>query len=352
MRAIRTILLSLTLLLASAAPAFAAEAAGDSGWRDVRLRVHTTDAAGTSIAWSEIGTGPALLLLNGTGSPMNEWDPALLAGLAVSRRVIVFDYPGLGQSGPAPGRWRFDSAADWTAALLRRVLPGASVDVLGWSMGGFIAQRLAVRHPQLVRRLVLAATNPGGDDAVLGPPWVQQADSDPAGDDAAYLATNYPRTSVAQSAGRSFLRRLASALETGAYPSGPVPSSTYDAMVAAEDPWLRSNANRDSLHGLSIPTLVITGARDVITPPVNSRRMAALIPGARLSLVPGAGHSFLFQRPRHVARLVLGFLDTVPIPKQRGCRIRPSAELSAEREQDREMLTMRVGSGCSVRGLG
>ena len=70
----------------------------------VRLDVSTVAAAGTRIAWAEVGSGEPLLLLNGTGSPMAEWDPALLAGLARSRRVIVMDYPGLGLSGPAPSR--------------------------------------------------------------------------------------------------------------------------------------------------------------------------------------------------------------------------------------------------------
>ena len=308
-RAIRSIVLALALLTATIAPALAAGTAGDAGGRDVRLQVRTVSAAGTTFAWAEVGNGPALLLMNGTGSPLNEWDPELLGGLAASRRVIVFDYPGLGRSGQAPSRWRFDSAADWTAAFLERVLPGTPVDVMGWSMGGFIAQQLAIRHPERVRSLVLAGTNPGGDAAVLGPTWVQQADSDPAADDSTYLATNYPAAESAQARGRAFLHRLTIAQDTGAYPAERVPTRTYDAMVAAEDQWLRSNANAESLVRVSAPTLVITGSQDVVTPPVNSRRLAGLIRGARLSLVPGAGHSFLFQRPRHVARLVRDFLD-------------------------------------------
>jgi pimeloyl-ACP methyl ester carboxylesterase len=77
---------------------------------------------------------------------MNEWDPAFLAGLAAQHRVIVFDYPGLGDSGRAPGTWNFNAASDWVSDFIAEVSPGAPVDVLGWSMGGFIAQRLAVRH--------------------------------------------------------------------------------------------------------------------------------------------------------------------------------------------------------------
>ena len=272
----------------------------------VQLDVRRAAVAGTSIAWAELGRGDPLLLLNGTASPMAEWDPALLAALAESRRVIVMDYPGLGASGPAPGRWTFPAAADWIDALLARVAPGERVDVLGWSMGGFIAQRLAVQHPDRVRRLVLAATNPGGPVARLGPPWVQEEDS--AGDSlTAYLATNYPVQ--ARDAGRRFVARVDACVATGAYGIDDVPARTRRQMVAAEDPWLRDAANVAELARLTAPTLVVTGRHDVVTPPANSRYLARTIPGARHVLVPGAGHSFLFQRPQAAARLIAGFLE-------------------------------------------
>jgi len=263
-----------------------------------------TAAAGTQIAWAQVGDGPVLLMLNGTASPMSEWDPALLSALAQEHRVIVLDYPGLGLSGPAPQAWTFANAADWIAELLPTISADAPVDVLGWSMGGFIAQQLAIRHPERVRSLILAATNPGGHGAVLGPPWVQEADS--SGGVSAYLRTNYPPGH--RSAGRRFLDRLADAVASGAYPQERVPASTARAMVRAEDPWLRSDANADALAGVRAPTLVITGADDLITPAVNSRRIAKRIPGAKLILVARSGHSFLFQRPALTAATVSGFL--------------------------------------------
>lgn len=277
-------------------------------WQDVVLRPQKAAVAGTSIAYAQWGQGPPLLLLNGTGSPMSEWDPALLAGLGTTHRVTVFDYPGLGLSGPSPGEWTFTHAADWTAALIDATQPGQRVDVLGWSMGGFVAQQLAVRHPELIRRLVLAGTNPGGPQAVLGPTWVQQADSDANASIATFLRTDFPHTSAAQRAGRAFISRLTTAVDSGAYPAEDVPAATYDAMVAAEDPWLASGANAAALTSVTIPTLIITGARDVVTPPINSRRIAALIPGSRLVLVPRAGHAFLFQDPAGTAVRVISFL--------------------------------------------
>jgi pimeloyl-ACP methyl ester carboxylesterase len=283
-------------------------AAADHAGPEPTLRVAEARVAGTTVAWAAVGSGAPLLLLNGTGSPMAEWDPDLLSALATGRRVIVFDYLGLGLSGPAPGRISMRAMARMAAQLIRALHLGR-VDVLGWSMGGFIAQQLARHHPVLVRRLVLAATNPGGPHTVLGPRWVQRADSDPHGGISTYLRTNYPDTRAAQSAGRAFIRRLRHAARTGAYPVERVPARTYRAMVRAEDPWLRHSANAKDLASLANPSLVITGRRDVITPPANSRFLARHLPEAQLTLVPGCGHSFLFQRPRTVARRVLAFLD-------------------------------------------
>ncbi len=276
---------------------------------EVRLKVQYATAAGTTFAYAKLGSGAPLLMLNGTGSPMNEWDPALLAQLQNSRQVIVVDYPGLGLSGPAPSRWSFAKAADWMADFTETIAPGEQIDVLGWSMGGFVAQQLAVRHPDLIRKLVLAATNPGGPNAQLGPLWVQKLDSASDEGDQAFLKTNFPETPAAQSKGRAFLMRLAKAVKSGAYPGERVPMATYNAMVAAEDPWLSSAGNARALRTLRTPTLVITGAADVVTPAQNSRDIARMIPGAQLKLVSGAGHSFLFQDPARTARTVDSFLS-------------------------------------------
>jgi pimeloyl-ACP methyl ester carboxylesterase len=281
-------------------------AATDSpSWRSVRLNVQIARVAGTTIAWAEVGAGSPLVLLNGTASPMSEWDPAFLAGLAAQHRVIVFDYPGLGDSGRAPSAWNFDAASDWVSEFLSQVSPGSPVDVLGWSMGGFIAQRLVVRHPANVRALVLAATNPGGSQAVLGPQWVQDIDSS-SSSDADYLRTNYPASGRA--AGKRFLDRLNAAVDSGAYPEVDTPDATLEAMVAAEDPWLASDVNLRDLRTITKPTLVITGRQDLITPALNSTRIAAAIPSARLVLVPGAGHSFVFQQPASVTAMINAFL--------------------------------------------
>jgi pimeloyl-ACP methyl ester carboxylesterase len=176
-------------------------------------------------------------------------------------------------------------------------------------MGGFVMQQLAIRHPESVRRLILAATNPGGDHAVLGDDDDQDADSDPDPSEAQVISILYPRTLAGRAEGRAFFDRLDTASESGEIPDDfDVPASTVLAQVAAEDPWLRSNANSNALTRLRMPALVTAGRRDRVTPPANARWIARQIPGARLEIFDDA-HAFLFSERAEFVRLVDDFLD-------------------------------------------
>lgn len=277
---------------------------GQSSAEQFRAEVHFARAAHTRVAWYERGRGAPLAMLMGTGSTMAEWDPALLRLLARNHRLILFDYPGVGMSGPWHGD-SFDSLADATAGLMDAIgVPQA--DVLGWSMGGFVAQRLAIDHPQRVSHLILAGTNPGGSRTVLGTPKAQAIDSEPDPSDAQILHELYPPDRQAE--GRRFLHRLETAGQSGETPDDfHVPAATTHRQVAAEDPWLRSNRNYRQLAGIATPTLAAAGAEDPVIPPVNLRRIAARVPHAELKVFPGA-HAFLFQDRRPFARRVDRFL--------------------------------------------
>lgn len=278
---------------------------GHSSRQPFEAQVHIARVAKSRIAWYERGQGPPLVMLMGTGSTMAEWDPALLGLLAQDHRLILFDYPGVGMSGPWYGD-SFDSLANATAALMAAIdLPRA--DVLGWSMGGFVAQRLALDHPQMVSHLILAGTNPGGDWAVLGTPRAQAIDSEPHPSNKVILGELYPPARQAE--GRRFLRRLDRASQSGEIPNDfHVPTATTDTQVAAEDPWLRSNRNFRQLSAIKVPTLAAAGAEDPVVPPVNLRRIAAQIPRAELAIFPGA-HAFLFQERRQFTRALNAFLS-------------------------------------------
>ena len=258
-----------------------------------RASVQHADAGGTPIAWYERGRGPALVMLMGTGSTMSEWDPALLRLLARDQRLILFDYPGIGLSGPWRGPRTFDSLADSTAALMDAI--GVErANVLGWSMGGFVAQRLAVHHPGAGAHLILAGTNPGGRQAALGTRAAQRIDSDPDPSDAEILHELYPPDDQAE--GRRFLRRLVTASQSGEIPDDfHVPGADHRRTgrrrgpLAAQRPQLPRAGWRSRA-----PTLAAAGREDPVVPPVNLRRIAARIPGAELRVFPGA-HAFLFS---------------------------------------------------------
>jgi pimeloyl-ACP methyl ester carboxylesterase len=270
-----------------------------------RALVRTASIHGTTIAWYQRGRGAPLLMLTGTGSTMSEWDPALLRLLARGHRLILFDYPGVGRSGPWRGR-TFDSLAQTTANLMK-ALHLAKADVLGWSMGGFVAQRLAIDHPGRVAHLILAATNPGGSHAVLGLPRAQAIDSEPDPPLNDILHELYPPDR--QGEARRFLHRLARASRSGEIPDDfHVAAKTTRLQVAAEDPWLRSNANYRRLGGVRIPTLAAAGSSDPVTPAVNMRLIANRLPQAVLRVLPGA-HAFLFQEREHFVGVLERFLE-------------------------------------------
>lgn len=293
-----------SVLVATAGGPVAPSAAA-AGKHSFHARVRFVHVDGARIAYYERGHGPPLAMLIGTGSTMAEWDPALLRLLARHHRLVLFDYPGVGLSGPWRGPTSFDSLAQRTAALLRAIgAPRAAV--LGWSMGGFVAQRLAIDHPGRVSRLVLAGTNPGGDRAVLGSRRFQEIDSEPDPPAGAILRELYPPDRLGE--GRAFLRRLEAASRSGEIPDDfHVAASTTDRQVAAEDPWLRSNRNWRQLAGIAVPTLAAAGAGDPVVPPLNLRRIAARVPGARFQRFAGR-HAFLFQERTRFSRAVERFL--------------------------------------------
>ncbi len=280
------------LLLASPVAAFQAQVR--------HAKVH-----GGQIAYYERGSGPPLVMLIGTGSTMAEWDPALLHLLAPHHRLVMLDYPGVGGSGPWRAPRSFAGLADEVARFMAAIRLDRA-DVLGWSMGGFVAQQLAIRHPGRVHRLVLAGTNPGGSRTVLGTRHEQEVDSNPDPTLAEILGELYPPRQLSE--GFAFAGRLVSASRSGLIPNDfHVAATTTDAEVAAEDPWLRREANFRALGSLAVPTLATGGRVDPVVPPANLERIAARIPGARLRLFAGA-HAFLFQQRVAFAKVVDHFL--------------------------------------------
>jgi pimeloyl-ACP methyl ester carboxylesterase len=246
-----------------------------------------------TVGYRIVGTGPPLVLIMGYGWTMEDWDPRLVHALAAHHRVVMFDNAGVGDTAALPPPFSIDAMADQTSALIDALGLGRA-DVLGWSMGGMIAQALAVMHPAQVRRLVLCATYPGTGAAVVPTAAVRQASSDfPANQSAASAAF---KAAVAE------------------YPAAPV--APQDAKVdqgsAVADWRVGIDTAGHEISRISAPTLVADGTDDQLVPAVNDHLLARLIPGARLVLYPDAGHAFLFQDITSFASLVDSFLAGPP----------------------------------------
>jgi pimeloyl-ACP methyl ester carboxylesterase len=260
-----------------------------------------------SVGYREGGSGsaPPLVLVMGFAGTMYEWDPALLERLADQRRVIVFDNRGIATtSGPTAGM-TIDTMADDTAGLIEALDLG-QVDLLGWSMGGYVAQEVVLRHPGAVNRLILSATDPGSPKAVQPSAAVIKLLESAARAD--LIKAIFPQTRAGRSAAKAYLERVGSqsGLQADYFETSP---ETVRAQLEAELAWNRPGAGSyASLGQITQPTLVLDGAVDRVEPPANSRMLAARIPSSLLRLYAGGGHAFMYQYPALVAKNIGAFL--------------------------------------------
>jgi pimeloyl-ACP methyl ester carboxylesterase len=250
-----------------------------------------------AIGYRVVGSGPPLVLIMGYAWTMEGWDPRLVHALARHHRVVMFDNAGVGRTRPLPGEvtatLTIDAMAGQTSALIDALGLGRP-DVLGWSMGGMIAQALAVLHPAQVRRLVLCATYPGTGAVAVPSQAALRAGSDfPADQARAYDAF---KAAISE------------------YPAAPAPSAATKVAQggAVSGWWDGTDAAGRKTARISVPTLIADGTDDRLDPVANDHTLARLIPRARLMLYPDAGHGFLFQDGTPFAALIQSFLTGQP----------------------------------------
>ncbi|GGZ25961.1 alpha/beta hydrolase [Streptomyces olivaceoviridis] len=274
---------------------------------------HVVDAPnGVRYAYRRCGPSgppPPLLMLPHFRGVLDSWDPALVNALAAERDVIAFDNAGVGLSTGRTPRTIAETAVD-TLAFMDAV-GIRQADLLGFSMGGYTAQELALLRPAAVRRLVLAATAPRGGPGILGRPddFFARADVDqPSLED--YLYLFFHHTESSQRSGLEFLGRHIEREHDRDLPAGRVArQAQYEAMTEWGVP---DHGALQRLPAIRQPALVVHGDNDLVTPPGASRLLAGLLPDARVRTYPDAGHGFLFQHHEEVARDVLAFLAEAP----------------------------------------
>lgn len=249
-----------------------------------------------------------LILLNRLRGTIDHWDPQLLDYLAAAHDVIVFDDIGVGYTTGEP-RDTAEGFADGAIEFIT-ALGLTEVDLLGWTLGGTVAQHVALRRPDLIRRVVLASSNPGGH--VPGEPAPNEkvlatmTKPEVTAEDLVYLF--FPETEGGRTAGHAYLERIATRLAIG----GP---GLSDAAAKGQLTAVGRNMSKPSdqvrtyLDGIKQPVLYATGIRDVMTPAVTSYTAAEHTEGAVLVAYSDAGHAFLFQHARDFSSQVTHFLS-------------------------------------------
>ena len=268
-------------------------------------------ASGIRFAYRRFGQdiGVPLVFMPHFRAGMDHWDPAVTDGFAASRPVILFDNAGVaGSSGETPDTVEAmaEHAADFVAAL------GLSlIDVLGFSIGGYIAQALTLRYPAIVRRLMLVGTGPRGGEPSQDPKSGEYgASTDPKTGESgleAFLYLFFRPSETSQAAGKAFWDRRHLRKNDVDPPSSP---QTMAAQRAAITAWREVRGERYSeLKNIGQPTLVVNGNHDIMIPTINSFTLSQEIPRAQLIVYPDSGHGSLFQFPELFVAHGRMFLD-------------------------------------------
>jgi pimeloyl-ACP methyl ester carboxylesterase len=264
------------------------------------------DVNGTRFAFRQLGpdSGTPVILLNHLGGNLDSWDPRVVDGLAAEHRVITFDNRGVGASQGSTPTTIAAMARD--AVSLLRALGFDRVDLLGFSLGGFITQVIAQDEPQLVRRIVLAGTGPAGGEGIDKVTSVTIKDMSRAAltfsDPKRYLF--FTRTANGKQAARDFLARLK---ERTAGRDAAISPLTFRAQLKAIHAWGRQQPA--DLSRIVQPALVVNGDADRMVPSSNTVDLARRLPNSELELYPDAGHGGAFQYHDAFVTRVLQFLE-------------------------------------------
>jgi pimeloyl-ACP methyl ester carboxylesterase len=280
-------------------------------------RVHVGDI---DIAYKTFGKGEPILLVSGAGGDMNAWDPSTLKVLSSNHTVIVFDNRGVGNTTTGSKPFSIQQFANDTAGLLD-ALKIRKADVLGYSMGSFVAQQLTVTNPEKVNRLILVAASCGGKEGIPQSPQLQKMASDVANKFINNISVSQEemKSLISASLGPGWIRLNPESLETIPEAKDLLASITPNnnlKQIKAIQSWFATNWSGicSQLTKLSNPTLVIIGTDDVAVPTANSLVIAEKIPGAWLVQIKDAGHAIPSQYPDKINRVLQTFLSVTAPP--------------------------------------
>jgi pimeloyl-ACP methyl ester carboxylesterase len=272
-------------------------------WKDVPTR--TINVGGVPFAYRELGpeSGVPVIFLHHLMAVLDDWDPRVIDGIAAHRRVIAFDNRGVGASGGSAPHTVEEMGRDAIAFI--RALGLEKVDLLGFSLGGGVAQMVVLQAPDLVRRMILAGPGPRGGGgiekitriAVIAYLNAALTLSDPRN----FLF--FPRTPDGKRAARDYLSRLKER------------TKDRDKRISLQARRAQLNAIRaaglsapDDLSVVTQPVFVANGDRDLMVDSSHSADLARRLPNAKLTIYPDSGHGGVFQHHRTFVPAVLEFL--------------------------------------------
>ena len=274
-----------------------------SSYRDAPTR--TVSAGGVEFAYRELGpkTGVPVVFLTHLAAVLDNWDPRVVDGIAAHHRVIAFDNRGVGASTGTTPKTIQAMAAD--AVTFIHALGLTQVDLLGFSMGGMIAQVIAQTDPELARKLVIAGTGPAGGEGIENVTRISHLDTVRAlltlQDPKQFLF--FTRTPNGKRAGKEFLARLK---ERKTHRDKPISLPAYAAQLKAIHRWGLEKPS--DLSVIRRPVLVANGDHDRMVPTTNSRELARRLPDSELVIYPDAGHGGIFQFHGQFVEKTLEFL--------------------------------------------
>jgi pimeloyl-ACP methyl ester carboxylesterase len=268
-------------------------AANARTWND-RGKTKTVTINGANIAYRVYGNKGAtpIVLLSPLGSSMDDWDPAIIKGLVKNSPVVVFDNKGVGSSSGKTPTTIAEMAQD--AISFIKTLGYPKVNLLGFSMGGFIAQEIVETQPQLVNKLILVGTGPQGSEGLseVGNKISSIANLDP---EEQFLQSLFTPSEQSRKSGKESFARIALKKEDRDL---PLSKEAFVAELTAVLGW----AQPDSIafaRAKNVPNqaLIVAGKNDLLVPIVNPVRLYEAMPNSRLLLLPDSGHGVMFQYP-------------------------------------------------------
>lgn len=271
----------------------------------IEVPTSTVDAAGTQFAYRQLGptAGIPVVMLNHWGAVLDNFDPRIVDGLAATRPVIAVDYRGVGASGGKAPLTVAETADD--AIALIRALGFERVDILGFSLGGFVAQDIALKAPDLVRKVILTGTGPAGgtgiaDVGTVSWPLIIKGVltfRDPK----FYLF--FTSTENGRRAAKEFLERLK---ERKSDRDRSITVTAFLRQLKAIKAW--GQQTPQDLAAIQKPVLVVNGDHDIMVPSSNSSDLARRLPQSELVLYTDAGHGGIFQYHEAFVSKALEFL--------------------------------------------